>query len=90
MKRFPLLFSPIAPVTPKSAPVIFYEEFRLKPLWNRLLLMIHRYFGPSFAILPCILPCYPGKLGDEFGSDCILSHAVRSLLAMAGLRKYAA
>jgi hypothetical protein len=28
MKRFPLIFSPISPVTPKSAPVIFFEEFR--------------------------------------------------------------
>jgi hypothetical protein len=28
MKRFPLLFFACCPVTPKSAPVIFFEEFR--------------------------------------------------------------
>ena len=60
-KRIPCYFLPVVPVTPTSAPVIFFEEFHYKPLWNRRLLMISSYIGPQF----CDSPLYFALLIQE-------------------------
>jgi hypothetical protein len=53
MKRFPLLFSPCCPVTPKSAPCYFLRGISLETLMESAFVDdIGRYFGPNFAILP--------------------------------------
>jgi hypothetical protein len=51
-EEFPLLFPSCCPVTPKSAHVIFFEEFRYKSLWNRHLLTISPVFLTHFCDSP--------------------------------------
>jgi hypothetical protein len=59
---FSLLFAHSFPVTPKSFPVNFDNEFRLKPAWLLRLLVMLSSFGAQIFGFPCIFPCYPGIL----------------------------
>ena len=54
---FSLLFAHSFPVTPKSFPVNFDNEFRLKPAWLLRLLMMPSSFEAQIFGFPCIFPC---------------------------------
>jgi hypothetical protein len=85
MKRFPLLFSACSPVTPKSAPVIFYEGISLETLMESAFVDdIVVILAPILRFSPVFCPVIPeNSQWDEFGSDCILSQ----LPGMFGLAK---
>ena len=92
IKRFPLLFSLCAPVTRKSAPVIFHREFSLETRMNAAFVDDSVViFNPILQFCPVFCPVIspPGKLasGDEFGSDCVLSQPVPSLWGMSDSQK---
>jgi hypothetical protein len=59
---FSLLFAHSFPVTPKSFPVNFDNEFRLRPAWLLRLLVMAIVIGAQIFGFPCIFPCYPGIL----------------------------
>jgi hypothetical protein len=63
MKRFPLLFSPCCPVTPKSAPVIFFRGISLETLMESAFVEdIVVIFDPFLRFSPVFCPViFPGN-----------------------------
>jgi hypothetical protein len=77
--RFPCYLLTVSLLRPKSFPVNFDNEFRLKPAWLLRLPVMPSSFGAQIFGFPCIFPCYP-EFAAETGSRQTASSATQSCL----------